>query len=169
MKDEVKRYINFALDLSEHSDCLRRKYGAVIVNSIGDIVSIGWNAVPSGCKTCEQMGGCFRNKKHFQKGSGYLVCPDIHAEQNCILRADSFGLCHTTIYIGGYDIKEDGTKGGYAYPEPCLLCHKLLIQAGVERCFGITEDGIVEIDISKKRFQERLELERARINMQICE
>lgn len=162
----IEKYINQALRFSERSDCLRRKYGAVIVDSIGNICSFGYNSIPTGCKLCKNCGGCFRDKAGLEKGHGYLVCPSIHAEQNCIIQSDYFGLNHSTIYIGGFEIDNEGKESGYADPEPCLLCHRMLIRAGIEHCFGITEDGIVEIDISPERFVYRMELERLRINIQ---
>lgn len=166
MNNNAEKYINQALRLSENSDCLRRQYGALIVDSIGNVCSFGYNSVPTGCKLCKDKGGCFRNIVGLKKGYGYLVCPSIHAEQNCIIQSDYFGLNHSTIYIGGFEIDESGKNSGFANPEPCLICHRMLIRAGVERCFGMTEDGIVEIDISPEKFMYRLELEKARINIQ---
>ena len=66
-------YLNIAKSLSDRSTCLRRRYGAVIVNN-DEIVSTGYNGSPRGYVNCCDMGVCKRNQLGYEKGSGYEYC-----------------------------------------------------------------------------------------------
>ena len=46
--NEVAYYLGIAEAVAKKSTCLRRKYGAVIVNR-GEVVSTGYNGAPRGC------------------------------------------------------------------------------------------------------------------------
>ena len=50
-------YLEIARAVSRRSTCLRRQYGAVIVNN-DEIVSTGYNGAPRGCEECTETGMC---------------------------------------------------------------------------------------------------------------
>lgn len=124
-KDEY--YLKIAENILERSTCLRRKYGAVIVNN-DEIVSTGYNGAPRGEVNCVDTGYCFREQNHIPKGERYETCLAIHAEQNAIISASRREMLGGTIYIVGKE--QDGT---YADGTPCLICSRLIKNAGIER------------------------------------
>lgn len=100
------------------STCLRRQVGALIVKD-KRILSTGYNGAPSGCKHCVEVG-CLREKLNIPSGERHELCRASHAEQNAIAQAAYSG---TSI------------KGGtlYVTDQPCVLCAKLAINAGIEK------------------------------------
>ena len=64
-KNESKRmskteyYLEIALAVSKRSTCLKRRYGAVIVNN-DEIISTGYNGNPRGEENCCDRGTCQR-------------------------------------------------------------------------------------------------------------
>jgi dCMP deaminase len=83
------------------------------------MLATGYNGAPSGLRHCEEVG-CIRERQGIPSGERHELCRGIHAEQNAILQAAQFGI---------------GLKGSVLYctNEPCILCAKMLINAGVER------------------------------------
>ncbi len=100
------------------STCLRRRVGAVIVKD-KKILATGYNGAPSGLKHCLDIG-CLRDKLGIPSGERHELCRATHAEQNAIVQAALFGV----------SIK-DGTM--YSTTHPCILCTKLIINAGIKR------------------------------------
>jgi dCMP deaminase len=100
------------------STCLRRKVGAVIVKD-KRILATGYNGAPIGCRHCEEMG-CLRQKLNIPSGERHELCRAIHAEQNAIVQAAKAGatIDGSTIYVSA---------------QPCVICAKLLINAGIKR------------------------------------
>lgn len=78
-KDEY--YLKIAESVLERSTCLRRRYGAVIVNN-DEIVSTGYNGAPRGEQNCIDLGYCEREAQNVPKGQRYELCVAVHAEQN---------------------------------------------------------------------------------------
>ena len=71
-------------------------------------------------------------------------CVAVHAEQNAIISASRKDMIGGTIYIVGREV----STGEYANPAPCLICHRMILNAGIERCVGRGKDGsVVEIDL----------------------
>ena len=100
--------------VSERSTCLRRKVGAVIVKD-KRILATGYNGAPSGITHCEKVG-CLREKLNIPAGERHEICRGIHAEQNAIIQAATFGA---------------NISGGIIYTthQPCFICTKMLINA----------------------------------------
>lgn len=111
-------FMQLAQVVSERSTCLRRQVGAVIVKD-KQILSTGYNGSPSGLKHCAEVG-CLRQKLGIPSGERTEICRAVHAEQNALVQAAKHGVA-----IDGADI--------YTTVEPCVLCTKLLINAGVRR------------------------------------
>jgi dCMP deaminase len=101
------------------STCLRRKVGAVAVRS-NRIVSTGYNGAPSGLAHCGDLGGCLREQMGVPSGQRHEICRAAHAEANVVAQAAKFGVS-----LSGCTV--------YVTCQPCSMCAKLLIQAGIIR------------------------------------
>ena len=137
-------YLGIAEAVLVRSTCLRRKYGAVIVNN-DEVISTGYNGSPRGEINCCDCGECEREKLNIPKGERYELCVAVHAEQNAIISASRDQMKSAIIYIVG---KETAT-GKYANPAPCLICRRFIKNSGIKRCVGLTEDGPVDININQ--------------------
>ncbi|PAB58307.1 deoxycytidylate deaminase [Anaeromicrobium sediminis] len=102
------------------STCKRRKVGAVIVKN-KRLLSTGYNGAPSNTKHCLEIG-CLREKMGIPSGERHELCRGIHAEQNAIIQAAFHGVS-----IEGSDL--------YATLQPCVLCAKMAINAGIKRIY----------------------------------
>lgn len=111
-------FMEIARVVSKRSTCLRRKVGALIVKN-NRILATGYNGVPSGIRHCSEVG-CLRIKYNVPSGQRHELCRGIHAEQNAIVQAAFLGVSIN-----------DSTL--YCTNQPCILCAKMLINAGVKR------------------------------------
>jgi dCMP deaminase len=100
------------------STCLRRQVGSVIVKD-KKILATGYNGAPTGLKHCLEIG-CLREKLGIPSGERHELCRATHAEQNAIVQAALLGV----------SIK-DGIL--YSTTQPCILCTKLIINAGIRK------------------------------------
>jgi len=144
-------YCNIAAAVAARSTCLRRHYGAVIVKN-DQIISTGFNGAPRGETNCSDTGTCIRNENNCEKGSGYLFCPAVHAEQNAIIHASREQMIDSTIYVVGFEVEKKSDNplapAVHADPRPCALCRRQMINAGIKRVVGIDPDrNIVEYNI----------------------
>ena len=112
--------MQFALLARTRSTCLRRKVGAVIVKD-KNILATGYNGPPRGIVHCEVVG-CLREKLKVPSGEKHELCRGLHAEQNAIIQAAYHGVS-----IRGADL--------YSTTFPCIICTKMLINAGIKRIF----------------------------------
>jgi dCMP deaminase len=145
-------YLNIAKDVSARATCLRRRFGAVIVNN-DSIVSTGYNGAPRRCVDSLTAGWCFREENHIPPGERYEMCRSVHAEQNAIIHAGRERTLGATLYLSCIDAK----TGELSSAEPCLLCTKMIINAGIKRIVVRTsEESFSEltIDDMRKRFEE---------------
>lgn len=140
---EVESIMCMAYANSFRSSCLKRKVGAVIVDSKGNVFSSGYNEVPLLEKPClSEYGGCYRavSKRRIEqlfpkdgapeelKGSVMAQvkllekCRALHAEENAILNVARFGsaavLKEATLYTTTY---------------PCNLCANKIAQVGIKK------------------------------------
>lgn len=139
-KDEY--YLKIAEAVLARSTCLRRQYGAVIVNN-DEIISTGYNGAPRGEANCIDTGICERERLNVPKGERYELCVAAHAEQNAIISASRDKMIGATIYIVGKEV----ATGNYANPAPCLICRRMIKNAGIKNCIGIMDGRVVKIDI----------------------
>lgn len=109
-------FMEIAEVVAQRSTCLRGKVGAVIVKD-KRILTTGYNGAPSGLAHCREVG-CTRQKLGIPSGQRHELCRGIHAEQNAIIQAAVWGI---------------SIKGGtmYSTVQPCSLCAKMLINAGI--------------------------------------
>lgn len=109
-------FMKIAEVVASRSTCLRRKAGAVLVRD-KQILSTGYNGVPQGLPHCEETG-CPR--KNYPSGTHHELCRAVHSEQNAIVQAAIHGVS-----IEGATL--------YCTHQPCTLCAKMLINAGIKR------------------------------------
>lgn len=123
-KDEY--YINIAKAVSKRSTCLRRQYGAVIIND-DEIVSTGYNGSPRGEVNCCDIGTCKRLDKPHNSGD-YFDCHSVHAEQNAIISASRKEIIGATLYLYG-------EENGKAIEDcvPCPVCSRMIKNSGIIR------------------------------------
>ena len=135
--DKDTYYLNIAKAVSARSTCLRRQYGAVIVNN-DIIVATGYNGSIRGGINCCDKKECPR--LHMPHNSGdYSQCYSVHAEQNAIIASSRTEMIGSTMYLygseNGYDIKD---------VEPCPICKKMICNAGITKL--VTRAGCVNIN-----------------------
>ncbi|WP_052314873.1 deoxycytidylate deaminase [Desulfosporosinus meridiei] len=111
-------FMQMAQVVAERSTCLRRQVGAVMVKD-KQILSTGYNGSPSGLRHCAEVG-CLRQSLGVPSGERHEICRAVHAEQNALVQAAKHGVA-----ITGADL--------YTTHQPCVLCTKLLINAGIIR------------------------------------
>jgi deoxycytidylate deaminase/dephospho-CoA kinase len=137
-----------AYTLSQRSSCLKRKVGAIIVDDEGNIISSGFNEVPTHYRPCaeEYTGECGRDviwknfaallDKDFQQVEQHAAiaqafrrefrrldnCRALHAEENAIVNLARNGrsvpLERCTLYTTTY---------------PCRLCANKIVNLGIQR------------------------------------
>ena len=136
-----KYYLKLALAASERSTCLRRKYGAIIVKD-DIIISTGYNGAPRGEENCDDIGTCYREQNNIPKGEQYEKCRAVHAEQNALIACNFRDAKDSVMYIAGSNVSD----GSLAEPEPCLICRKMIKNAGVTTVYGlVSEETVKEI------------------------
>ena len=79
-------YLDIAEAILERGTCLRRNYGAIIVNN-DEIISTGYTGAPRGRKNCIDLNYCAREKLNIPRGERYELCRSVHAEANAIISA----------------------------------------------------------------------------------
>ena len=111
-------FIKIAMLVSERSTCHRHHVGAVIVRN-KRILSTGYNGAAAGVKDCLELG-CLRDQLKIPSGTRHEICRAIHAEQNAIIQAGLHGV---------------STKDSVLYctHSPCILCAKMIVNAGIKR------------------------------------
>jgi dCMP deaminase len=110
--------------VSRRSTCCRRSVGAGLVRD-SRILATGYNGAPSKLRHCLEIG-CLREQLNVPSGERHELCRGLHAEQNAIIQAALHGV---------------STKGStlYCTNHPCVICAKMIINAGVSRI--VIRDG----------------------------
>lgn len=127
--DKTNYYLDIAQTVTERSTCLRRRFGAIIVKN-DEIIATGYNGAPRGRANCSDIGGCMREKLNIPRGQRYELCRSVHAEANAIISAPRTSMMGSTLYLVGIDGKTGELDGTV---EPCSMCKRLIINAGIER------------------------------------
>ncbi len=121
-------YLSIAAEVAKRSTCLRRQYGAVIVKN-DEIIATGYNGAPRGDENCCDVGSCWRDRHNIPHGEQYEKCVAVHAEANAIISASRNEMLGSTLYLFGYE----GFDKPIDNPEPCIMCNRLIKNAGIER------------------------------------
>lgn len=127
--DKVNYYLDIAQTVAERSTCLRRCYGAIIVNN-DEIVSSGYNGAPRGRKNCVDLDYCTREELNIPSGQRYELCRSVHAEANAIISASRREMLGATLYMACVDPSSGELIPGST---SCSMCRRQIINAGIER------------------------------------
>ena len=129
--DKDNYYLNIAEVVASRSTCLRRKYGAVIVNN-DEIIATGYNGAPRGEPNCYDVGECYCRSHENPIGTGaakhgaqYGSCVAVHAEQNAIISASRKDMQGAVLYLACLSPDID--------PTPCNICDRMIKNAGIAR------------------------------------
>ena len=122
-------FMDIAHVVKTRSICCRRIVAALIVKDYR-IISTGYNGTPRGVRNCCD-GGCERCHSNVPSGSGLGECICSHAEENSITQAAYHGI---------------STKGATIYVtlSPCLMCSKMIINAGIREVVYDEEYSVTE-------------------------
>ena len=110
-------FMNIAHIAAERSNYYRRQVAAVIVKD-KRVISTGYNGTPRGVTICDE-GGCPRCNSNVKSGHGLTDSICCHAEENSIVQAASHGISVEASML-------------YTTFSPCLLCAKMIINAGIK-------------------------------------
>ncbi len=141
-------FMDIAHVVSRRGNCLRRKVGAVIVHGYR-IISTGYNGTPRGVRNCFE-GGCPRCAGDAKSGESLGECICAHAEENAIVQAAFHGTA-----VNGARL--------YCTISPCLMCAKMIINAGItevvyEEEYQFTEQTralLEEAGVSFRRYRRQ--------------
>ena len=117
-------FMDIAHVVAKRGNCCRRKVAAVIVSD-RRIISTGYNGTPRGIDNCFE-GGCPRCASDAPSGKSLGECICAHAEENAIVQAAYHGIA-----------VKDSTL--YCILSPCLMCTKMIINAGITEVVYETE------------------------------
>ena len=126
--DKENYYLDIAETVLERSTCLRRCYGAIIVQH-DEIVSTGYNGAPRGRKNCADLNYCTRERLKIPSGERYELCRSVHAEANAIISAARSETMGATLYMA---CKDPATGALIAGSTSCSMCRRLIINAGIQ-------------------------------------
>lgn len=122
--------------VAKRSTCLRRQVGAILVKD-KKILATGYNGAPSRLEHCLDIG-CLREKLNIPSGERHELCRGLHGEQNAIIQAAYHG-----VEIRGATL--------YCTNHPCIICSKMIINAGIERI--VYEKGYAD-ELAKQMLKE---------------
>ncbi len=109
-------FMSIASVVAMRSNCIKRRVGALIAVD-RRIISTGYNGTPRGVRNCNE-GGCPRCAGVAESGTRLDECLCSHAEENGITQAAYHGVRVRDAVI-------------YTTLCPCLICTKLIINAGI--------------------------------------
>lgn len=112
-----KYFLDIAHLVATRSTCMRRHVGAVLVKG-RRILATGYNGTPTKIAHCWEKG-CIREKLNIASGERHELCRGLHAEQNVLLQAALYGISLRDSVL-------------YCTHQPCIICAKMLINAGVK-------------------------------------
>jgi dCMP deaminase len=129
-------FMEIAHVVSLRSNCVKRKVAAVITLD-KRIISTGYNGTPRGVRNCNE-GGCPRCNELSPAGSDLGECVCSHGEENAITQAAYHGV---------------SVKGATLYSTycPCLLCTKMIINAGIAEVVFHAEYPMGEVSLALLR------------------
>ncbi len=128
-RDKINYYLDIADTVAARSTCLRRRYGAVIVNH-DQIISTGYVGAPRGRQNCCDIGTCVRDELKIPRGERYELCRSVHAEMNAVISASREEMIGATMYLVGREV----STGEYIKNSVCCaLCKRVVINSGIER------------------------------------
>lgn len=127
--DKENYYLNIAETVLERSTCLRRNYGAIIVQD-DEVIATGYNGAPRGRKNCIDLGRCTREELQIPSGQRYELCRSVHAEANAIISAARSEMMGATLYLVGRNAQ---TGALLTDTTCCSMCRRQVINAGIKK------------------------------------
>ena len=144
-RDKYNYYLDIAEAAITRGTCLRRNFGAIIVNH-DQIISTGYTGAPRGRVNCCDCGECIREKLKLRRGERYELCRSVHAEANCIIAASRNEMIGSTLFLVG---REAATGEYVKNANSCTMCQKMIINAGIEKVVVRDDiDNYREISVS---------------------
>ncbi|MCU0242667.1 MAG: dCMP deaminase family protein [Vicinamibacteria bacterium] len=142
---EDQYYLNIAREVGGRATCLRRKFGAVIVKN-KQIISTGYCGSPRGTINCCDVGYCLREELGAKPGEHYEWCRSVHGEANAIIHASRLDMIGAALYLVGLQAKTGEIVAG---AEPCRMCKRMIINAGIEQIVVQDVDSIRTIAVAR--------------------
>jgi len=145
-------FLDLAERCAKQGTCLRRNFGAVIVDENDTVISTGYTGAPAGMVDCLELQCCWREDNNIPSGTCYEKCKSVHAEQNALIQAGK-NARGSKLYLTGIDAK----TGNLVDILPCFLCAKMIVNAGISSVIIKMSGGISECDpheVYKLRFEE---------------
>jgi dCMP deaminase len=137
-------FMHITREVAKRGTCMRRQVGAILVKD-KHILCTGYNGTPQGLPHCDEIG-CLRELHRIPSGERAELCRGIHAEQNAVIQAARHGIAI------------DGATC-YCTHQPCVLCAKILINAGVREIVyresypdELAQEMLAEAGITPRRF-----------------
>ena len=69
------------------------------------------------------------------------MCASVHAEANAIISASRRDMIGATLYLVGHEA--NGTP--VADTKPCMMCHRLILNAGLSTIITRDADGAIKV------------------------
>ena len=127
-RDKENYYLDIAETVLERGTCLKRNYGAIIVNH-DEIISTGYAGAPRGRKNCNDLGFCTIEKLEIPAEQVHDKCRSVHAEANAIISASRKDMLGATIYFVGKTV----LTGDYIEnANSCMMCKRMIINSGID-------------------------------------
>jgi len=147
--DKINYYLDIAKAICKRSTCLRRRFGALIVKD-DVIISTGYNGAPRGIPNCIDIGFCQRKKLNVPPGERYELCRSVHAEANSIINAARTGgnTIGGIMFLHGENF-DDNSIASMETAEPCKMCKRMIINAGIKEVIIKTEKGYVVLSVDE--------------------
>lgn len=139
--DKCIWFLDLAERCAQQGTCLRRNFGAVIVDTNNTVVSTGYTGSPVGQRDCLELGTCWRIDNNIPSGTQYEKCRSVHAEQNAIIQAGKKAR-GSTLYLSGID----AVSGELVEILPCFLCAKMILNSGIVKVIVRMREGHLDYD-----------------------
>jgi dCMP deaminase len=125
-------FMSIARVVAARSNCVKRKVASVITVD-RRIIATGYNGTPRGVTNCNE-GGCPRCNSFAPGGADLGECLCSHAEENAITQSAYHGV---------------SVRGGTLYTTlcPCLMCTKMIINAGLAEVVYSAEYPLGEVSL----------------------
>lgn len=157
--DKDHYYLYIAREVARRSTCLRRWYGAVIVQN-DQIISTGYAGAARGAKNCCDLGVCLRQQAGIPRGERYELCRSVHAEMNAIIHAARKDMIDSTLYLVGMDANDESIVED---ARPCKICTRVIINAGIKVVKILNpDDSVTTFNVEEFILNEELDLNKAR-------
>ncbi|MBI2252852.1 MAG: cytidine/deoxycytidylate deaminase family protein [Armatimonadetes bacterium] len=126
-------FLEIARVAASRSNCMKRKVAAIIIKD-KRIISTGYNGTPRKTKNCNE-GGCPRCNNLADSGTNLEECFCSHAEENAITQAAYHGISLQNSLL-------------YSTFSPCLICAKMIINAGIKEVVYNSDYPLAEISLN---------------------